>query len=85
MRPYTARLLLREQINTVLVIAQTEDLPRAIWSFKRVGMRAIPWPAPRTSLRLDQAQYFVPQSRAFEESFHVLHEIIGSLYYRAIC
>jgi uncharacterized SAM-binding protein YcdF (DUF218 family) len=81
---YTARLLQREQINTVVVIAQAADLPRAIWSFERVGMHAIPWPAPRSSLRLDQAQYFVPQSRAFEESFHVLHEIIGSLYYRAI-
>jgi len=81
---YTARLLQREQINTVVVIAQAADLPRAIWSFERVGMHAIPWPAPRSSLRLDQAQYFVPQSRAFEESFHVLHEMIGSLFYRAI-
>src|SRR5690348_13886273 len=78
---YTARLLQREQINTVVVIAQAADLPRAIWSFERVGMHAIPWPAPRSSLRLDQAQYFVPQSRAFEESFHVLHEMIGSLFY----
>lgn len=66
---YTARLLRREQIHTVVVIAQTEDLPRAIWCFKRVGLRAIPWPAPRSSLSLDQAQYFLPQSGALEESF----------------
>lgn len=77
---YTARLLRREQIHTVVVIAQTEDLPRAIWCFKRVGLRAIPWPAPRSSLSLDQAQYFLPQSGALEESFYALHDIIDSLF-----
>src|SRR5438270_495251 len=73
---YTAQLLRGEPINTVVVIAQREDLPRAIWSFKRVGIRAIPWPTPRTPLKLDRAEDFVPDSRAFYESFHALHEMI---------
>lgn len=80
---YTARLLVREQINTVVVIAQAEDLPRAIWSFKQVGMRAIPWPLPRRSWGIEGIEDFLPDSKAFQESGHALHEIIGSLYYRA--
>ena len=81
---YTAQLLRGEPINTVVIIAHGEDLPRAIWSFKRVGIHAIPWPTPRTPLKLDRAEDFVPDSRAFYESFHALHEMIGSLSYRAI-
>ena len=81
---YTARLLRREQINTVVVIAQAEDLPRAVWCFKRVGLRAIPWPAPRRVFKPDSVEDFLPDSKAFQQSFHALHEMIGSLYYRAI-
>jgi len=81
---YTARLLKREQINTVVVIGQAEDLPRAIWCFKRVGLRAIPWPAPRRVFKPDSVEDFLPDSKAFQQSFHALHEMIGSLYYRAI-
>ena len=81
---YTARLLSRGQINTVVVIAQAEDLPRAVWCFKRVGLRAIPWPAPRRVFKPDSVEDFLPDSKAFQESFHALHEMIGSLYYRAI-
>jgi len=82
---YTARVLRREQINTIVVVAQPEDLPRAIWSFKRAGMRAIPWPVPRqTAWKVDEIEDFVPDSKAFQQSSHALHELIGSLYYRAV-
>jgi uncharacterized SAM-binding protein YcdF (DUF218 family) len=81
---YTAQLLRREQINSVVVIAQREDLPRAIWSFKRVGIHAIPWPTPRRVFELDRVEDFLPDSRAFQESFHAMHEMIGARYYRAI-
>ena len=81
---YTAQLLQGEQINTVVLIAQMEDLPRAIWSFERVGMRAIPWHEPHRSWKVDGIEDFLPASKAFQESFHALHEMIGCLYYRTI-
>jgi len=68
----------------VVVIAQAEDLPRAVWCFKRVGLRAIPWPAPRRVFKPDSVEDFLPDSKAFQQSFHALHEMIGSLYYSAI-
>jgi uncharacterized SAM-binding protein YcdF (DUF218 family) len=81
---YTAQLLEREQINTVVVVTQAEDLPRALWSFKRVGMRAIPWPVPSRSWGIDGIEDFLPDAKAFQQSVHALHEMIGSLYYWAV-
>src|SRR5437763_8816881 len=75
---YTAQLLRGEWINTVVVIAQREDLPRAIWSFKRVGIRAIPWPTPLRAFRLDRVEDLLPDAEAFSESRHALHDMTGS-------
>jgi uncharacterized SAM-binding protein YcdF (DUF218 family) len=81
---YTARLLRGQHIRTVVVVTQAQDLSRAIWSFERVGLRALPWPVPHRALKLSEVDDFLPSVRALDESFHALHEIIGSLYYRMI-
>jgi uncharacterized SAM-binding protein YcdF (DUF218 family) len=79
---YTTQLLQKANIRTVVVIAQARDTPRAIWCFERVGLRAIPWPAPRTSLKIDRIADFLPSTGALDASFYALHELIGGLYYR---
>jgi uncharacterized SAM-binding protein YcdF (DUF218 family) len=79
---YTAQLLHNANIRTVIVITQARDAPRAIWSFNRVGLGAIPWPSPRTKLRLNRITDFVPTTTALDESFYALHELLGALYYR---
>jgi uncharacterized SAM-binding protein YcdF (DUF218 family) len=79
---YSAGLLKAQHIGTVILITQAPDLPRAIWSFERMGLHAVPWPAPRTALALDQVDDFLPSASALEQSFYALHEIIGGLYYR---
>lgn len=79
---YTAQLLKGRGVDTVVVVSQARDLPRALWSFKRVGLRALPWPAPRTPLEIDQVDDFLPGPKAFLGSFYALHETIGGLYYR---
>lgn len=81
---YTAQLLRDQNVESVILIAQARDLPRALWSFERAGLHAIPWPVPRTVLKLDELDDFLPSSRALDESFQALHERIGSLYYRLI-
>lgn len=81
---YTARLLRGQHIQSVILITQARDLPRALWSFGRAGLHAIPWPVPRTALKLDELADFLPSSRALDESFQALHEQIGTLYYRLI-
>ena len=79
---YTEKLLREANIETIVVIAQARDLPRIIWSFEHAGLRAHPWPAPRTSSKIDRIEDFLPNTRALAESYYALHEIIGDLYYR---
>jgi uncharacterized SAM-binding protein YcdF (DUF218 family) len=79
---YTAQLLRDANIGTVVLITQARDMPRAIWSFERVGLRALPWPEPRTVLRVDRIEDFLPSTGALDDSFYAMHELIGTFYYR---
>jgi len=64
------------------VVTQARDLSRAIWSFERVGLRALPWPAPHTPLNANRIEDFLPDVRSFQASFSAVHELLGILYYR---
>jgi uncharacterized SAM-binding protein YcdF (DUF218 family) len=79
---YTARILKAENINTIVLITQARDQARAVWSFERAGLRALPWSAPRTMVDIDQITDFLPDAKSFEASFYALHELLGGLYYR---
>jgi len=79
---YTARLLQPEKLTTIVLVTQAWHLPRALWAFERVGLRALPWQAPRTVLRLDKIGDFLPNLTALHNTFYALHEMIGGVYYR---
>jgi uncharacterized SAM-binding protein YcdF (DUF218 family) len=79
---YTAQLLSARNIKTVVVISQARDLPRAIWSFERVGLHALPWPVPRTTARIDKIEDLLPNVTALQETYFALHELMGGIYYR---
>jgi len=79
---YTARMLQNADIRTVILITQARDAPRAIWSFQRVGLIALPWTSPRAELKTNRIRDFLPSISALDESFYTFHELIGTLYYR---
>jgi uncharacterized SAM-binding protein YcdF (DUF218 family) len=79
---YTARLLLPEKLTTVVLVSHAWHLPRALWAFERAGLHALPWPAPRTALRLNRIADFLPGIDALHDTFYALHEMIGAVYYR---
>jgi uncharacterized SAM-binding protein YcdF (DUF218 family) len=79
---YTAQMLRPAGIKTVVVVTNAWHMPRALWCFERVGMHALPWPAPRDYLRADRASDYLPSMDALDESFHALHELLGLAYYR---
>jgi uncharacterized SAM-binding protein YcdF (DUF218 family) len=78
----TQKLLQPDNVNTVVLVTNAWHMRRALWSFERVGLHAIPYPAPLTYERFDRPDDFLPSMRALEESYHALHEAIGLAYYR---
>ena len=60
---FTARLLRPAGIETVVLVSQAWHLPRAIWAFERVGVAALPWPAPRTVLAAPAGRRFPAEHR----------------------
>jgi uncharacterized SAM-binding protein YcdF (DUF218 family) len=79
---FTRQLLQANNVNTVVLVTNAWHMRRALWSFERVGLHAIPYPAPLTYERSDRADAYLPNMRALEESYHALHEAIGLAYYR---
>ena len=79
---YTGRLLREQHVHTIVVVTQARDLPRALWSFERVGLRALPWQATLTPLDVNRIEDFLPDSKSLQASFFAFHELLGILYYR---
>jgi len=79
---YTSQLLLPEKLTTVVLVTQAMHLPRALWAFERVGLKALPWPVPRTVFRIDKVGDFLPSIAALHGTFYAVHEMIGGVYYR---
>ena len=79
---YTATMLRNQNITTVVLVTQSRDLPRAIWSFEQTGLHAMPWHAPRTPVEAEKIEDFLPNTAALQASFYGLHELLGGLYYR---
>jgi len=78
---FTASLLRKAGIDKVVIVTHRWHLPRAVRSFERTGMRAVPWPAPPTLPPSDRLGSYLPSMGALQNSFYGLHELIGGIYY----
>lgn len=79
---FTAKLLKADKVTTIVLVTQAWHMRRALWSFERAGLRAIPYPAPLTYDETDQLADYLPNIGALQRSYHALHEAIGLAYYR---
>jgi uncharacterized SAM-binding protein YcdF (DUF218 family) len=79
---FTAKLLKADKVTTIVLVTQAWHMRRALWSFERAGLRAIPYPAPLTYDENDRLADYLPNIGALERSYHALHEAIGLAYYR---
>ena len=79
---FTAKLLKADNVTTVVLVTQAWHMRRALWSFERAGLQAIPYPAPTTFEESDRVDDYLPSTSALERSYHALHEAIGLAYYR---
>jgi len=78
----TAKLLKADNVTTVVLVTDAWHMKRALWSFQRAGLDAIPWPAPSTFDQSDRIDDYLPSTGALEASYRALHEAIGLIYYR---
>jgi uncharacterized SAM-binding protein YcdF (DUF218 family) len=78
----TAQFLKADNVTTIVLVTHAWHMKRALWSFERVGLHAIAWPAPLTYDEAERIDDFLPQVGALEASYRALHEMIGLAYYR---
>ena len=55
---------------------------RVVVRSSRSVCKALPWPAPRTTLHLSRIEDYLPSLGALHDTFDALHEMIGWVYYR---
>ena len=79
---FTAKLLKADNVTTIVLVTQAWHMRRALWSFERAGLHAVPYPAPLTYDEVDRPADYLPSIGALERSYHALHEAIGLAYYR---
>jgi uncharacterized SAM-binding protein YcdF (DUF218 family) len=79
---YLKQLLAADNVTTVVVVTHAWHLRRALWSFERVGLHAIVWPAPLTYEPSTGPDDYLPNIGALDGSYHALHEAIGLAYYQ---
>ena len=75
-------MLQAENVTTVVLVTNPWHMRRALWSFERVGLHAIAWPAPLTYEERDRADDYLPSMQALQDSYLALHEAIGLAYYQ---
>jgi uncharacterized SAM-binding protein YcdF (DUF218 family) len=79
---YTKKMLQADNVMTVVLVTHAWHMRRALWSFERVGLHAIAYPAPPTVEEGDRIDDYLPSMRALQDSYRALHEAIGLAYYQ---
>lgn len=80
----TQRLLEARGANTVLLVTSATHMPRALATFRAVGLDAIPAPTDYAAVEGEEPSIldWIPNAEALALSKRVLHEWLGRVYYR---
>lgn len=79
---FSTALLHRDGISRAIIVTQGWHMPRALWSFERAGLQAIPSSERYARSRTFDPMDLLPSYQAFDWSFVAVHELIGQVYYR---
>jgi uncharacterized SAM-binding protein YcdF (DUF218 family) len=81
---YSKRLLESEGIGRVIVVTHAMHMPRAMWSFREVGLEA--WAAPTAFESAGPPSglpnQLIPKAEAMLATRYALHELLGGFWYR---
>jgi len=81
---YSARILRRENIDSILLVTHFWHLRRSLAIFRQAGIHALPRPVGRASRQPSERglMALVPNARSLTDSYLLLHEAIGRIWYR---
>ncbi len=80
---YSHRMLAQEKINKIILVTHALHMPRAVMSFEAAGFEVIPAPLSfHSSGNHIRIFDLLPQAGAITSMHNMLHEIIGTFWYR---
>jgi uncharacterized SAM-binding protein YcdF (DUF218 family) len=77
------RIAAERQFHTLLMITSARHVPRALESFRRVGLDPDTLPVDYRSTHKSSSRSLLPRSDDLDVSVHTLREILGGWIYRA--
>jgi uncharacterized SAM-binding protein YcdF (DUF218 family) len=78
---FSAKILKREGIGTVLLVTHAWHMRRALIAFRAAGIDALPAPLPLDPPPHLTPAGLVPRMSAWQRSYFALHEWIGCAWY----
>jgi uncharacterized SAM-binding protein YcdF (DUF218 family) len=78
---YSAAMLRREGIGTVVLVTHGFHMKRALFAFAKAGLKVIPAPTMSTEGEFE-AEALAPTGKALQDSFYAAHEWVGLAWYR---
>ena len=79
---FSARILARKGIGTILLVTQAWHMPRSVRAFEKAGLKVIPAPTAFEGNKQFEFRELLPNANALWTSHFALHEMIGALWYR---
>jgi len=80
---YMKAILHAKGISHVVLVTSARHMPRAIWCFKKHGMRVLAAPTDYLTWRKPyDARSFLPDAGVLADSSRALHEYLGIAWYR---
>ncbi|MDD5272527.1 MAG: YdcF family protein [Methylovulum sp.] len=80
---FSHQLLQAQGIDKIILVTQAYHLPRALELFRQEGFQVLPAPTAFIKYKPSLSLFsFIPSATALENSFLVLHEYLGLLWYR---
>lgn len=79
---FSADLLRPEGVDRIVLVTHGWHMPRAVESFEKMGFSVTPAPMGYREITFDRPDQYLPDARAFAQSYYAVHELVGRLYYR---
>jgi uncharacterized SAM-binding protein YcdF (DUF218 family) len=81
---FSQAILKANNITRVYVVTHAWHQPRALWSFRQVGLKPIAAPTAFESWSGEGVDIydFLPSAKGVQETAYAIHEILGNIWYR---